>query len=51
MKGVAIECRGEFQFATLVKAIAEASAEDMWVVDGDGVVWRASEVDVTLIRL
>ncbi len=51
MKGVAIECRNEFQFAAMVKAIAEAGNEDMWVVDGDGVVWRASHVDASRIRL
>jgi hypothetical protein len=51
MNGLAIECRSEFQFSAIVKAIAEASAVSMWVVDGDGVVWGACEVDASLVRL
>lgn len=51
LKGIAIECRGEFQFATLVNAIAKSSDEDMWVIDGDGVVWPALAVDPERIRL
>jgi hypothetical protein len=52
MTGIAIECRSEFQFAAIVKAIAIAgSTGDMWVVDGDGVVWPAAEVDASRVRL
>lgn len=51
MSGVAIECRSEFQFAALVKAIAEAISGEVWVVDGDGVVWPASGVDASRVRL
>jgi hypothetical protein len=51
MNGLAIECRNEFQFSTLVRAIAESSTVNMWVVDGDGVVWRARDVDASLVRL
>lgn len=52
MTGVAIECRSELQFGALVKAISDASAPtEMWVVDGDGVVWPASQVDPSRVRL
>ena len=51
MVGVAVECRNERVFATLVKAIARASDSAMWVVDGDGVVWSALDVDATQVRL
>jgi hypothetical protein len=52
MTGVAIECRSELVFAALAKAISDASAAgDVWVVDGDGVVWPASEVDPARVRL
>lgn len=52
MTGVAIETRSESLFATLAKAISDASASgDVWVVDGDGVVWPASEVDPSRVRL
>lgn len=51
MNGIAIECRNEFTFATLAKAVAETCSTKVWVVDGDGVVWRAAEVDPGQIRL
>lgn len=51
MTGIAVECRSEFQFAALVKAIADASGRDMWVVDGNGIVWRAAGVDPRRVRL
>ncbi len=49
--GLAIECRSEFQFVTFVKAIARASPVDTWVIDGDGVVWSAGDVDASRVRL
>jgi hypothetical protein len=49
--GLAVECRNERHFAILVKAIAQASANAVWVVDGDGVVWPALEVDAARVRL
>lgn len=49
--GLAVECRSETQFASLVKAIAAGSESEVWVEDGDGVVWRASEVDPERVRL
>lgn len=49
--GLAVECRNERHFAMLVKAIAEASDSAVCVVDGDGVVWPAMEVDAARVRL
>lgn len=51
MKGLAVECRSETQFASLVKAIAAGSESEVWVEDGDGVIWRASDVDPERVRL
>jgi hypothetical protein len=51
MKGLAVECRNEQQFALVVQAIDSANASDVWVVDGDGVVWPASAVDPQRVRL
>ena len=51
MIGLAVECRNERHFAMLVKAIAQASDSAVWVVDGDGVVWSALEVDPARVRL
>ena len=51
MKGLAVECRSETQFASLVKAIADGSESEVWVEDGDGVIWRASDVDPDRLRL
>lgn len=51
MKGIAIECRNEFTFVTVVRAIAKTIAREAWVVDGDGMVWCAREVNPAQIRL
>jgi hypothetical protein len=51
MTGVAIECKSEFQFAVLVREIAKGDAGEIWVVDGDGLVWPALKVDTTRLRL
>jgi hypothetical protein len=51
MKGLAVECRSESQFASLVKEIADGSESEVWVEDGDGVIWRASDVDPDRVRL
>jgi hypothetical protein len=51
MIGLAVECRSETQFASLVKAIAAGSDSQVWVEDGDGVIWRASDVDPERVRL
>ena len=39
------------QVCEMTKVIAGASAVPVWVLDGDGVVWRAEEVDVARTRL
>lgn len=46
-----IECRWEDLFANVVREVAHAVREPCWVVDGDGVIWDAANVDPTLIRL
>jgi hypothetical protein len=51
MQGIAIECRSESLFVSLVKKIAEACTCDLWVVDGNGVVWHAYDVNPGLVRL
>lgn len=49
--GLALECRSEVQFSALVTEIAGTSGVDMWVIDGNGVVWSARDVDARLVRL
>src|ERR1700689_1684483 len=51
MKGLAVECRSETQFASLVKAIAAGSESEVWVEDGDGVIWRGGAGDAVRGRL
>jgi len=51
MIGLAVECRSETQFTSLVKAIAAGSESEVWVEDGDGVIWRASDVDPERVHL
>lgn len=46
-----VECRWEEQFARTVRAVAALTGEAVWVVDGDGVVRNASDVDPAAIRL
>lgn len=46
-----VECRWEELFAVVVKAIASELTTPAWVLDGDGVLWLASEVDPKRIRL
>jgi hypothetical protein len=49
--GFAVECNSEEFFAGIVREIALVSGEPTWVLDGDGVVWAAREVDPTGVRL
>jgi hypothetical protein len=51
MSWLAVECRNEKYFAMAVKAIAQASDDDVWVVDGDGIVWPAAAVNPAQVRL
>jgi hypothetical protein len=46
-----IECRWEVLFADLVRTLARALPGDSWVLDGDGVLWSAADVDPTRVRL
>lgn len=46
-----IECRWEEMFATRVRELALALPELSWVLDGDGVLWRAEDVDPLQVRL
>lgn len=46
-----IECRWEDLFASVVREVAHAVGEPCWVVDGDGVIWDAANVDPSLVRL
>ena len=48
---VAVECRSEELFASWVGRLAGLLPEAAWVVDGDGVVWPAGEVDPQAVRL
>jgi hypothetical protein len=45
------ECRWEDLFVSVVRRIAVELAVSVWVLDSDGVLWRASDVDPDRIRL
>jgi hypothetical protein len=49
--GLAVECNSEQYFADIIRQLALASEGPSWVLDGDGTVWAAREVDPTRIRL
>lgn len=48
---VSIECRWEDLFVSFVGRLAELLPDPSWVVDGDGVVWPATQVDPGAVRL
>ena len=48
---VSVECRREDLFASWVGKLATLLPEPAWVVDGDGVVWPATQVDPNAVRL
>lgn len=48
---VAVECRWEDLFARLCARIADATPDPVWVLDGDGVIWPAADVDARRVRL
>ena len=48
---VSIECRWEDLFVSFVGRLAELLPNPSWVVDGDGVVWPATQVDPSAVRL
>jgi hypothetical protein len=45
MYGYAVECRWEDLFVAVVRSLAERLCEQLWVVDGDGVLWSATSID------
>lgn len=51
MHGFAVECRWEDLFVALTMDIASVASGGLWIVDGDGVLWPASEVDIDGLRL
>lgn len=46
-----IECRWEDLFASVVSEIADALLAPSWVLDSNGVLWPASDVDPSRITL
>jgi hypothetical protein len=48
--GYAIECRWEDLFCQVLRVLG-ASVPNLFVIDGDGFVWPAAEVDPSRIRL
>lgn len=46
-----IECRSESAFAALAHNIAQPLTSAAWVIDTDGVVWPASDVDPAHMKL
>lgn len=49
--GCPFECRWEDLVVSLAAAIARASDEPTWVLDGNGVVWNAEAVDPAAVVL
>ena len=50
LAGYAVECRWEQMFCDVVGALG-ARVAPLWVVDGDGVLWSARELDRARLRL
>jgi hypothetical protein len=46
-----IECRWEDWFVALVDDIAATLDRDSWVLDTNGVLWAARDIDPTRLRL
>ena len=51
MTACVVECRWEDLFASTMAVIAAGVAENLWVLDGDGVLWPAQAVDPGRVRL
>jgi hypothetical protein len=51
MTGCLIECRSENYFADLVGRISQTPGEQVYVVDGDGVIWLGDAIDPRRVRL
>jgi hypothetical protein len=46
-----VECRREGVLTRIVRQLAEALSEPVWVLDGDGVLWPAADVDPRAVVL
>jgi hypothetical protein len=51
LAGYAIECNSEEYFTKIVKDVATVAGGHSWVLDGDGVLWPALDVDPARVRL
>lgn len=49
--GCDLECRSEEVFVALVRDIAALSDAATWILDGNGTVWRAADVDPDRLQL
>jgi len=46
-----VECRSEEAFSLIVRRLAHELSHPLWVLDGDGVLWPADEIDPAQVRL
>jgi hypothetical protein len=51
MHGFAVECRWEDLFVILTTDIASSVSDALWIIDGDGMLWHATEIDIDELRL
>jgi hypothetical protein len=47
----AVECRDETWFVAVMAALARELEQPSWVLDGDGMLWGAGQIDVNRLRL
>ncbi|WP_020076621.1 hypothetical protein [Cryocola sp. 340MFSha3.1] len=46
-----VECRWETVFVSWVQRLARQSSTDLWVLDGDDVLWASDQLDADALRL
>ena len=46
-----VECRWETVFVSWVQRLARQSSTDVWVLDGDDVLWASDQLDADALRL
>lgn len=46
-----VECRWETVFVSWVQRLARQSSADVWVLDGDDVLWASDQLDADALRL
>jgi hypothetical protein len=46
-----VECRWETVFVSWVQRLAQQSSADVWVLDGDDVLWASDQLDADGLRL